>query len=179
MKTILFLMIVCLLSLNGFTQTKRTYAQISGNFEVSKPLSNGVGGTFSVHHFINRNVSIGAGFDFIKYKDLEKALPSAYADLRYHSGSGVKKPLLYFSLTPGYSFYHSSYTMLFGNVYNHYEYKSGFLIGAGFGCIFHSGKMIAPFVSVMYNRFPLTFTTDLSNQTDRHDVIKINFGIKF
>ena len=172
-------MIVCLLFLNGFTQNKRTYAQFSGNFEVSKPLSNGVGGTFSVQRCINRNVSIGAGFDFIKYKDLEKALPSVYADLRYHLRLGVKKPLLYFSLTPGYSFYHSSYTMLFGNSYNHYEYNSGFLIGAGFGCIFHSGKMIAPFVSVIYNSFPLTFTTDFSHETETHDVIKINFGITF
>lgn len=178
MKKLFCLLIVCVLYQSGFTQTK-AYAQISGNFEVSKPLGNGAGGTFAVQHFVNKNASFGAGFDLVKYKNLDKVLPTLYVDLRYHLGSGINKPLVYFSLTPGYTVYRSSAKILIGNQYDYFDHKSGFSFGAGFGCILYSGKKVAPFIGVMYNNFPLTLVSDNSNQSTRYDIAKINFGITF
>lgn len=179
MKKLLTLIFVCLFMQNAHAQNKDAYAQISGNFSVSKHLGNGAGGSFGVQHFINNNASFGGGFDIIKYKNLDKILPSVYADFRYHFGTGIKKPLIYFSLMPGYSFYHSSYKSLIGNSYNYYDYKSGFSFGAGLGCILYAGKKMAPFISVAYQNVPLTLVSDEINQTTRYDIIKINFGITF
>ena len=178
MKKLLVLIIVCLPIL-GLAQNKGGYAQLNGNYAVSRSLGDGAGGAFSVHRFMNKSTSIGGGFDVIKYKGLNKVSPSVYADLRGYFGSGIKKPLVYFSLTPGYYLYNYSYSVRSGFSMNNFSYSGGFLFGAGFGCILYSGKKLAPFVSVMYNNIPITLEDDKSEQTTRYNVFKINFGIAF
>lgn len=178
MKKIIFIFGMCL-PIFGLAQNKGGYAQLNGNFAVSRPLGDGAGGAFSVHRFINNSTSIGGGFDVIKYKKLKNVSPSIYADLRGYLGSGIKKPLVYFSLTPGYYLYNDSYSVRSGFSMNNFSYSGGFLFGAGFGCILYSGKKTAPFFSAAYNNIPLTFKDDKSQQTTRYNVFKINFGINF
>lgn len=178
MKRILLLFIVCL-PFVGICQNKGGYAQINGTFASSKEFNNGGGGSFSVHRFVNKATSIGGGFDLIKYKNLKNVSPSAYLDVRGYLGSGIKKPLIYFSLTPGYHLYTDSYSVRVGNSMNNFKYSGGFQFGAGFGCILYSGKKLAPFISAMYNNVPITVDDSDSKNVERYNVFKINFGITF
>lgn len=178
MKNIL-LLICFALPIISFAQKGNGYAEINGTFNISKPLGNGAGGAFGVGSFVNQNASIGAGFEISKFKNLPKITPAVYADLRYYFGAGIQKPLLYFSLTPGYLFFSDSYNLLVNQTYNYYKYKGGFLIGAGLGVILYQGKKVAPFLSLKYNNFPLVFKGDNSNKSIRYDVAKISFGLKF
>ena len=173
--------VIFLLPAFCFSQKKQNgYAQINADFNISKPLGLGVGGSFGVGNNISQNASIGAGFDIIKYKNLEKVLPSLYADLRYYFGSGITKPLFYFTATPGFSFYKEDYNMRIGTTYSYYHNRGGFFAGAGFGFISYSGKKMAPFISVMYNTFPIkTFINNSRISTIKYDVAKISFGLKF
>lgn len=100
------LIAILLLPAFCYAQNKQTgYAQINADFNISKPLGLGMGGSFLIGHKVGSNGSIGAGVDIIKYKNLKKITPSVYADLRYYFGSGTAKPLFYFTATPGYAFY--------------------------------------------------------------------------
>jgi hypothetical protein len=179
MRKLILALFVCLLAGSSFGQKGNGYAEINGTFNISKPLGNGAGGAFGVGSFVNKNTSIGAGFEISKLKNLSKITPAVYADLRYYFGTGIKKPLLYFSLTPGYLFFSDSYNILINQSYNYYNYKGGFLIGAGLGVILYQGKKVAPFLSVKYNNFPLIFKGENSQESTRYDIIKISFGLKF
>jgi hypothetical protein len=152
------------------------YFQIGGDFAISKALKNGFGGSVMAGHDIAQDISFGAGFDMIKYKFDQKQRTSAYGDLRFRFGSNIQKPNLYCTLTPGYSFYNYS----FNQGSNFIRYKGGFLIGIGLGCIFYSGKNVAPFLGVMYNKFPTTVSgNNITTSTVSYDAAKISFGIKF
>lgn len=157
-------------------QNKSGYAQLAGDLSISKPLGTGAGGSFLIGHNLGANGSFGAGFDLVKYKNLEKISPSLYADFRYYFGEGINKPLPYFTLTPGYFFYNSSAQASTITAIS----KGGFFFGAGFGCIFYSGHKTAPFLSVLYNKFPIKTTINNGKVTTvSYDVAKISIGVKF
>lgn len=173
MKKILILFII--LPTFCIAQNKGGYAQLAGDLSISKPLGTGAGGTFIIGHNVG-NGSLGAGFDFIKYRGLDKITPSLYADFRYYLGKGIDKPLPYFTLTPGYFFYSSSSQVSTITAIS----KGGFLIGAGFGCILYSGHKTAPYLSVLYNKFPIKTTINNGKAaTINYDVAKISVGVNF
>lgn len=171
------MIIVFIFPMIGFSQKRSDgYFQIAGDLAISKPLNNGFGGSVMVGHDIVENVSLGAGFDMIKYKYERKQRTSAYVDLRFRFGSNIKKPNLYCTITPGYSFYNDS----FNSGQSLIKYNGGFLFGIGLGCIFYSGKNVAPFIGAMYNKFPTRISgNNINTSTLNYDVAKISFGIKF
>lgn len=158
-----------------FAQNKTGYAQLSGDLNLSKRLGNGFGGSFMVGHNFGNYYSFGAGFDIVKYKNIDKITPSVYGDFRFNFGSNIKKPIPYFTLTPGYFFYKDSFRS--GNYVT--IVNGGFLIGAGLGCIFYSGTNTAAFVSILYNRFQIKANVQDLSSTSNYDIAKISFGIHF
>jgi hypothetical protein len=154
---------------------QKGYFQFSGNVNLNNDLKNGFGGSIMAGQGIGKYYSIGAGFDIMKYHELSKTTPTIYGDLRFNFGSNTKKPIAYFTLTPGYFFYKDYYQV--GNYST--QLSGGFFIGTGLGLILYSGTNVAPFISVMYNRFDISSSTkDLSSKVD-YNVVKLSFGIHF
>ena len=174
MKRILLLGLI-LFPILCHAQSKSGYAQIAFDASIVKKLNHGFGGSFMIGHYIG-NSSLGAGFDMIKFKSLDKVSVALYGDFRFHMGKGNKKPVPYFTLTPGYFIYNDNTqagTELLQN-------KGGFMIGTGFGCVLYSGHRTAPYLSAVYNNFPIkTFISDDLVSKQNFDVFKLSFGIKF
>jgi len=174
----IFTLIICL-PIFCYAQKKTGgYAQLGGNLEVNKPLGSGGGGSFMVGHFVGNSMSIGAGFNIIKFKNLDKATPSIFADFRAYFGKDYKKPIPYLTLTPGYTFFNEN---IDDRGLSRTIAKGGFLFGAGVGCIFYSGHRIAPFFGISYNNFPIVNLDKDGNQIakNNYNIANIIFGVKF
>lgn len=162
------LLLGTMLPLFCFSQKKNSgFGQLAGSFYITKKLGGSGGGSFIVGNYVGSSSSIGAGLDVIKFDNIKTIVPIIYADLRGYFGKGYSKPVPYVTVTPGY------------NLYNYSNVKGGFFFGAGLGCLLHSGKKTAPYISVLYNKIP--FSTRILNKTitTSYDIAKLSVGLKF
>lgn len=173
MKKILLLII--LLPALCQAQKDKGYGQIAFNYNLSKKLGDGVGGSFMAGTKVGSQSSIGAGIDVIKFGNLSKVASFLYGDLRFFFGKGFKHPLPYLTITPGYFMYNDTRVISRSKI----GYSGGFLFGAGLGCILYSGHKVAPFISAIYDNFPIEITAGNKSTEVKYDVAKLTIGIKF
>lgn len=142
---------------------KKGYADFS--FLATASDLKGVGGTIAIGVNLASSVlSVGGGVNYVKFRDMEKASPAVFAELRAHFKSKAVDP--YFLVDAGSILYKQNvrFTTAHGSLY----------YGAGLGMAILTKTPIRPFASLKYTNW----SYKIADKTVNYGVVLLNVGVE-
>jgi hypothetical protein len=132
-----------------------------------KQSGGGVGGSFGIGGVVNKQITIGPAFDFVKFKGSTKIYVPAYLNFRFYLP--IEKTRIYLNVSPGYGLYkyqtQSSVT------------KGGFYFSGGAGI--HGTGKVSPYLQIGLRS--VQFNSEIGSKKEKASTtfIGLDFGIKF
>jgi len=125
----------------------------------------GVGGTMGIGINLASSVlSVGGGVNYVKFRDMEKASPAVFAELRDHFKSKSVDP--YFLVDAG--------SVLYKQKVGFTTASGSFYYGAGLGMAIITKTPIRPFASIKYTNW----SYNIGSKQVNYGVALLNIGLE-